>query len=776
MQLCLHDKCLLSGGATQAAAVRDRGPQQEEPSREALYDPMELGGPSMPMQSRPNEIKVLEIPAFSSVHDMIHAAIISYGSQATLREIYRACEKRGRIAYKRSGGSRLITHNDHWKSQIRHALYTCERFARSADSADSWTVSKAWSKVVPQTTKVLVRTDAEGGSISDELQERSPAPKPARTAARRVTRSKQGDGEAPVGSLSPRRKRSRTTRVASGRFVAPSDGQNSPREGAAEEESDSLAASGAGYYHHQSPCAGGRGRLHTPAVGSSLQPAGGDSSHEGEDESSHHSMLDNQPAEDSQAEEVASLERFKALTSEERRALLAQLDHAKSMRNRMAAQRAAEERAYAASCQNFQRLLQTGALDSNLVLNDHDALAERTSSGLQAASRVCRSGGGMGGGGTADRRPHRPIRPQLMPKRTIQEADLLREMVHDTHEDEAMFMHVERTGSAEAESPPLPQLYHLRSRAALPGFGQANPGAGDTDDMAASASLGPIKKRLKAAAKAAAEAEASKAAAGSGATPAEASSAMQDPDAPSTTPYSYLTPRPDRDMQLGRRKAQRLSPKLSRKVQAEEGLEDGDDVDWLPSREEDTGRRGRGRPPKLPNGSVGISMHDYLRSHSMALSGSMPPTPSAGPHDGAFGSCTTTPAGTPCLLPDATRYTMQGAGSSVGQAGYGHMGSLATTGALDHDVEEGEASDDAQRGRVLRSQVVGASGLAGQQGGARQAGGQAMKKAGASPAGARGFVAVGGRVNTLAGVGKKERRSMLTREADGKPRLRDSMR
>ncbi len=47
-------------------------------------------------------------------------------------QIYRACEVRGRIAYKRSGGSRFITHNDHWKSQIRHALYTGDRFVRCA--------------------------------------------------------------------------------------------------------------------------------------------------------------------------------------------------------------------------------------------------------------------------------------------------------------------------------------------------------------------------------------------------------------------------------------------------------------------------------------------------------------------------------------------------------------------------------------------------------------------------------------------------------------------
>ncbi|KAK9856806.1 hypothetical protein WJX84_009213 [Apatococcus fuscideae] len=64
------------------------------------------------------EIKCVEVDAFASVHDMIHAAIHRTGASATLREIYRACEARGRIAYKRSGGSRLITQNDHWKSQI----------------------------------------------------------------------------------------------------------------------------------------------------------------------------------------------------------------------------------------------------------------------------------------------------------------------------------------------------------------------------------------------------------------------------------------------------------------------------------------------------------------------------------------------------------------------------------------------------------------------------------------------------------------------------------
>jgi len=45
-------------------------------------------------------------------------------------QIYAVCQSNGRIAYKRAGGSRLITHNEHWKSQIRHALYTGERFQR----------------------------------------------------------------------------------------------------------------------------------------------------------------------------------------------------------------------------------------------------------------------------------------------------------------------------------------------------------------------------------------------------------------------------------------------------------------------------------------------------------------------------------------------------------------------------------------------------------------------------------------------------------------------
>ena len=33
-------------------------------------------------------VQVMEVDAFSSVHDMIHAAIVHYGTQATLRQVY----------------------------------------------------------------------------------------------------------------------------------------------------------------------------------------------------------------------------------------------------------------------------------------------------------------------------------------------------------------------------------------------------------------------------------------------------------------------------------------------------------------------------------------------------------------------------------------------------------------------------------------------------------------------------------------------------------------
>lgn len=73
---------------------------------------------------------MLEVEAFGSVQDLIQAAVTMHGGRCSLAHIYALCHSRGRVAYKRSGGSRLITSNEHWKSQIRHALYTNPCFER----------------------------------------------------------------------------------------------------------------------------------------------------------------------------------------------------------------------------------------------------------------------------------------------------------------------------------------------------------------------------------------------------------------------------------------------------------------------------------------------------------------------------------------------------------------------------------------------------------------------------------------------------------------------
>ncbi|GAB4823566.1 hypothetical protein N2152v2_010612 [Parachlorella kessleri] len=116
-----------------------------------------------------SQIQVLEIDAFSSVHDLIHAAILSSRGAASLKEVYEVCQRNGRIAYKRAGGSRLITSNEHWKSQIRHALYTSDRFQRVPGSNDLWQVTPAYGSQQPQLVKVLVRADEGSGVAAQPL-------------------------------------------------------------------------------------------------------------------------------------------------------------------------------------------------------------------------------------------------------------------------------------------------------------------------------------------------------------------------------------------------------------------------------------------------------------------------------------------------------------------------------------------------------------------------------------------------------------------------------
>mgnify|MGYP002633448961 CR=1 FL=1 len=106
--------------------------------------------------------------AFLSVHDLVHFAITtSQQKSATLREIYEVCEKHGRVAHKHNRKSRVVTSNGHWKSQVRHALYTSKRFTRinaKGVQDDKW-------RVIPQFANDSVRTvvvdDADNDSAND---------------------------------------------------------------------------------------------------------------------------------------------------------------------------------------------------------------------------------------------------------------------------------------------------------------------------------------------------------------------------------------------------------------------------------------------------------------------------------------------------------------------------------------------------------------------------------------------------------------------------------
>lgn len=110
------------------------------------------------------EIRVLEVDAFASVQDLIHAAIAGKGGAASLKDVYELCRRSGRIAYKRAGGSRLITSGLHWKSQIRHALYTGDRFQRVPASNDLWQLTPRHASAAAQIVRVLVRAQTSAVS------------------------------------------------------------------------------------------------------------------------------------------------------------------------------------------------------------------------------------------------------------------------------------------------------------------------------------------------------------------------------------------------------------------------------------------------------------------------------------------------------------------------------------------------------------------------------------------------------------------------------------
>ena len=108
--------------------------------------------------------------AFLSVHDLVHFAITSSSTRsATLREIYDACEKHGRIAHKHNRKSRVITSNGHWKSQVRHALYTSKRFTRNdakGVQGDRWRVIPQFANEPVHTVVVDDAGDSETNGIA----------------------------------------------------------------------------------------------------------------------------------------------------------------------------------------------------------------------------------------------------------------------------------------------------------------------------------------------------------------------------------------------------------------------------------------------------------------------------------------------------------------------------------------------------------------------------------------------------------------------------------
>lgn len=162
--------------------------------------------------------------AFHSVHDLVHFAILSQpGHQASLRLIYSICQRAGRIASKHGGGSRLITANEHWKSQIRHALYTSPRFKRIG--SDDWGVA-AGHLNAPDTTVVYVSKEEREKEAHSALGVKMPSsPSKRRRASSQSRAQPRSRAQAqPQAALSARRTGSVTQRAP--KTSAQNDGSN----------------------------------------------------------------------------------------------------------------------------------------------------------------------------------------------------------------------------------------------------------------------------------------------------------------------------------------------------------------------------------------------------------------------------------------------------------------------------------------------------------------------------------------------------------------------
>lgn len=190
---------------------------------------LDEGPPSSSAAVQASQIQVLELDAFSSVHDLIHSAIATNRGAASLKEVYDVCQQNGRIAYKRAGGSRLITSNDHWKSQIRHALYTSDRFERVSGSSDLWRVTPAYQDARPQLVKVLVRADEVAGAVpspgSPAAHNLQPSTRSPGTAARGAPGRRGRNAPEPAAGVGPRAVPSTRREGQMGRGQGPSRGR-----------------------------------------------------------------------------------------------------------------------------------------------------------------------------------------------------------------------------------------------------------------------------------------------------------------------------------------------------------------------------------------------------------------------------------------------------------------------------------------------------------------------------------------------------------------------
>lgn len=81
----------------------------------------------------------------------------------------------------------MITQNAHWKSQIRHALYTNPRFMRCPDDADLWTTSPSMANTRPKTCIVNLDDHEDSWAIPTATAPLPTLPRQQQSRAPQVT-------------------------------------------------------------------------------------------------------------------------------------------------------------------------------------------------------------------------------------------------------------------------------------------------------------------------------------------------------------------------------------------------------------------------------------------------------------------------------------------------------------------------------------------------------------------------------------------------------------